>query len=199
MSDDLYKKILQNKLIDDSIYKQDDKPDGFLNTGVIILNLAFSGKIDCAVPIGKISVMSAHSMLGKSIIGMSLVRDAQKKGIFAVVIDGEYAWDWSLAKNIGIDCNEDKLLVVQNNQLEEVQAKIMSISEGLDKAERKKIFYMFDSWGSLVTFDGVKKSADPESKKDMTEVLKKNKFANMILHTQSTFYITNNVYDNVGG
>jgi hypothetical protein len=58
---------------------------------------------------------------------------------------------------------------------------------------------MFDSWGSLVTYEGVKKASDPEAKKDMNLSLKKNNLANMILNTRATFYICNGVYDNVGG
>jgi RecA/RadA recombinase len=200
MFNDVYKKVLQNKMISDDIYKVDDPQAGFISTGVIILNLALSGKIDAAVPIGKITVNSAHSMLGKSIIGMSLIKDAQKKDIFCVVLDAEYAWDFDLAKNIGIDCSEDKLLVIQNNQIEDVQAKIVSISEGLTKEESLKIFYMFDSWGALVTHEAVKKSTDPDSKKDMgIDAVKKNKLANMMMNSRSTFYVANGVYDNIGG
>lgn len=193
-------KILSNKaFIDDDVLGRQTGPQEFVGAGVIIFNLANSGTIDGAFPVGKISVYAADSMLGKSILGMAGIRDAQRKGMFPVVIDAEYQWNWDLAAKIGIDCAEDKILVYQNNYIEQVQSKIVSLTDGLTKKERNNIFLMLDSWGALVTSESVTKAKDPNAKKDMTVVLKKNNLANMLLNTQATCYVINAVYDNVGG
>jgi hypothetical protein len=75
----------------------------------------------------------------------------------------------------------------------------MKIVSNVPKEDRHKIFFMFDSWGSLVTYEGVKKASDPDAKKDLNLNLKKNNLANMILSTRATFYICNGVMDNIGG
>jgi RecA/RadA recombinase len=199
-SNDIYKLILKDKSIfDGDILNNDEPPKGYLNTGIIGLNCAMSGKINGGIPLGHITMFAAHSTLGKTIIGMAAIRDAQIKGIYCVVLDAEFQWDWSLAEKMGIVKDQTKITVIQNNQIEEIQAKIIKIVSNVEKPDRHKIFFMFDSWGSLVTYEGVKKASDPDAKKDMNLTLKKNNLANMILSTRATFYICNGVYDNVGG
>ncbi len=200
MANDIYKRLMHNKIItEDELYGDDQPPTDFLSSGIVSLNCACSGKIDGAIAVGKITLFSAHSMLGKTIIGMLALRDAQRKGYYCVVLDAEYQWDWKLAAKIGIDPNPEKIIVIPNNQLEEVQEKVMKIVGHVSIDERKNIVFMLDSWGSLVTYEGVKKAGESDSKKDMQAVQKKNNFANMILTTRATWYITNGVYDNVGG
>lgn len=200
MSNEIYNKLIKNKsLTDAELFGVDEPPTEFLSSGIITLNCGCCGKIDAGFALGKITLFSAHSMLGKTIIGMVAIRDAQKKGVFCVVLDAEYQWDWSLAIKIGIDPDPKKIVVYPNNQIEEVQAKIMQITADLTKEEKKKIYFMLDSWGSLVGHEGVAKAQDPDAKKDFVLTQKKNNLANMILHTQCGFYITNGVYDNVGG
>jgi hypothetical protein len=197
---DIYNKLIKNEALTDAeLYGTDEPPVEFLSSGIITLNCGCCGKIDKGFALGKITLFSAHSMLGKTIIGMVALRDAQRKGIFCVVLDAEYQWDWNLAIKIGIDPDPKKIVVYPNNQIEDVQAKIMQITAVLTKEEKKKIYFMLDSWGSLVGHEGVTKAQDPDSKKDFVLTQKKNNLANMILHTQCGFYITNGVYDNVGG
>lgn len=195
----IYEKLLKDKLITEDTLTKDEAPAEIISTNVLVLNLGFSGKITGALPVGKMMMFSAPSQLGKTLVAMSLMRDAQRKGIFCVYFDCEFQWDWELAKRMGIDCSEQALLVVQNNSIEEVQSKIMQYSKALDKSERQNVFYVIDSWGSLVTYESVKKAEDPKASKDMGIVIKKNNLANMMMNTRSTFFIINNVYDNVGG
>ena len=196
----IYKKLRKSEIIVDSdLFTKDEPPTQFLNTGIISMNCACSGRIDGGFAVGKLTVFSADSMLGKTIIGMCAIRHAQKLGLFCVVLDAEYQWDWKIAASIGIDPSQEKIIVIPNNQIEEVQEKIMQITGGLTHEERGKLCFMLDSWGALVNYEGVKKAGDAESKKDFTLTQKKNNLANMILHTRSTFYVTNGVYDNVGG
>lgn len=199
---DVYKKIQSYKdkvLLEEELFTKDEPPTMFFSSGIISLNCACSGKVDGAFANGKINVFSADSMLGKTIIGMAAVRDAQQKGIFCIILDAEYQWNWSLAMKIGIDPSPDKISVIPNNQIEEIQEKIMQITQPLTKEEKSKLFFVLDSWGSLVSYEGVKKAADADSKKDFMLTQKKNVLANMMLHTCCTFYVCNGVYANVGG
>lgn len=201
MAMSLYSRLLKEKVIvpEEDLFDTSAPPTEFLSSGVVTMNCACSGRYDGAFGIGTITLFSAHSMLGKTIVGMVAIRDAQSRGMFVVVLDAEYQWNWDLAKKIGIDPDPEKIIVIPNNQLEEVQEKIMQIAGTLTREERNKVFFMLDSWGSLVTFEGVNKAQDAESKKDFQITQKKNNFANMILNTRCTFYICNGVYDNVGG
>ncbi len=194
----IYKKLLKDKMITDNVIFEKEEQQ-FLSSGIIKLNVAMSGKIDGMVPCGKITLNSAHSMLGKTLIGLNLVADSQKKDFFPVVLDTEYAWDKELAIKFGIDVSPERLYVYQENRIEKVQEKIMSIVEGMPIEDRKKVFFMFDSWGSLVTNEDVVKSQDADSKRGMTETLKKNRMALMMTNSRATFYVINHVYQNVGG
>jgi len=49
---------------------EDEKTDGL-----------HTGRVDGGIPIGKISMISAPSMLGKSFVAMGLVKNAQRAGI----------------------------------------------------------------------------------------------------------------------
>lgn len=176
-----------------------DDPVEFLSTNVISLNLLFSGRVHGGIPKGKMSMISAPSMLGKSFVAMGLVKNAQKEGMQVVVIDTERSFSFELAKGLKIDTSPEKLVVLQENSIEEVKSIILHISEEIPKAERKNVLYVIDSWGSLVTSKAISDGLKGNDVVDMTQAQKKNTLANIILNTQSTFFIVNHVYDNVGG
>jgi hypothetical protein len=184
---------------DDNILKKDTAPTGFISTGVILANLAYSGRVDGGVQIGKMWEFAAPSKLGKTLMGLSIMKHAQDMGMFCVALDAEFVWDWKLAESFGISFDDDKLYVYQSNQIEEIQAKVMKIVNGLSLEDRRKIYFMFDSWGALISEKGLEKSQSEEGKSDRTESVKKNRLANFMMNTRSTFYIANSVYANISG
>ena len=134
-------------------------PDTWINTGNFTLNKLISGRFDGGVPLGKVTVFAGESGAGKSFIcSGNLVREAQKQGIFVVLIDTENALDEAWLKALDVDTSEDKLLKLNVAMIDDV-AKIISDfmtdykKEYADKAEedRPKILFVIDSLGMLLT------------------------------------------------
>ena len=199
MKNEIYKKILKDK---DCIgtYLKTGTEIKTLSTGVVSMNLLFSGKIDGGIPIGKVSQMAAPSTLGKSFIGLSCLKNAQKKGFTCIVIDTEFAFDFEFAEAIGIATDKESLIVIQNNRIEQVQKMVMNIFDDLEtKEEKENVFILVDSFGGLVTSKSVDDAGSGKDVTDMTEAKKKNKFAKLMMGTHGTFFIVNHVYDNIGG
>jgi len=200
----LYDIIIKDKETKDSpplssyLFTEDEKIE-FLSTNVISLNLLFSGRVDGGIPKGRISMISAPSMLGKSFIAYGLVKNAQKKGMQVCIIDTERAFSFQFAQAIGIDISPDKLVVLQENGIEEVSGMIMTICNEIPKNERKDVLFIIDSWGSLVTSKTLNNALVGNDAADFTIPKKKNNLANIILNTKATYFIANHVYDNVGG
>jgi RecA/RadA recombinase len=180
------------------LFKEDEKVE-FLSTNVITLNLLFSGRVDGGIPQGRISMISAPSMLGKSFIAYGLVKNAQKKGMQVCIIDTERAFSFHFAEAIGIDISPQKLVVLQENGIEEVSGIIMTICNEVPKDERKNILFVLDSFGSLVTSKTLDNALVGNDAADFTIPKKKNNLSNIMLNTKATFFIVNHVYDNVGG
>jgi len=200
----IYDIVIKDKETKDSpslssyLFTEDEKVD-FISTNVITLNLLFSGRVQGGIPVGRISMISAPSMLGKSFIAYGLVKNAQRKGMQVCIIDTERAFNFQFAKTIGIDISEEKLVVLQDNGIEEVAGIITTICKEIPKDERKNIFFVIDSWGALVTSKTLENAYEGNDKADMTIPKKKNNLANIILNQKATFFIVNHVYDNTGG
>jgi len=200
----LYEIVLKDKETKDSpplssyLFTEDEKVE-FLSTNVIALNLLFSGKVDGGIPKGRISMISAPSMLGKSFIAYGLVKNAQKHGMQVCIVDTERAFSFQFAQAIGIDISPEKLVVLQENGIEEVSGIIMTICQEIPKEERKNILIVLDSWGSLVTSKTLENALEGNDAADFTIPKKKNNLANILLNTRATYFVANHVYDNVGG
>jgi RecA/RadA recombinase len=136
-------------------------------------------------------------MLGKSFIAYGLVKSAQKKGMQVVIIDTERAFSFQFAQAIGIDISPEKLVVLQENSIEEVSGIIMTICDSVPKTERKNLFFVVDSWGALVTSKTLENALEGNDAADFTIPKKKNNLANIILNTKSTFFVVNHIYDSM--
>jgi RecA/RadA recombinase len=161
----------------------------------------FSGKTDGGIPMRKISMFSAPSALGKSIVGLSLIRNFQKnhpKGL-AVLFDIEKSFDFETAKKFRIDISQEKLLVIRMNKIEDIEHELMTMTEGLLPEEQANLFFVIDSWAGLLTSKTINDSIEGKDVLDMTEPKKKNRLAKILLNINSTFFVINGVYDNIGG
>ena len=211
MIKDLYKQIIADKGTQKkdtvnnplSMYlaNREDKDYGFYSTGVIPLNLLFSGRFDRAIPIGKVSMISADSMMGKSIISLSIVKNAQKdnKDLITIIMDTERSFDFEVAEKMGIDTSPEKFIVFQENSLEEVKNIILKTVQLIPREERRNVLIIFDSWGTLVSSKTIDDGLAGKDVSDMTSSKKKNDLANILLNTQCTVFVINHVYANTGG
>ena len=132
-------------------------PDTWVSTGNFALNYRISGDFFKGIPLGKVTCLAGVSGSGKSFIAAgSLVREAQKQGIFVVLLDSENALDEKWLQAVGVDTGEDKLLRIGVSMVDEV-ARILSdfvkdykADYGhLDKEERPKVLFVVDSLGML--------------------------------------------------
>lgn len=176
-----------------------DNTQEFISTNVISINLLLSGIVNGGIPIGKISMISAPSMLGKTYVGMAAIRNAQQKNMQVIIIDAERAFNLDSAISLGIDVSPDKLFIFQDNSIENVKTFILNIFDGMTKEERKNVFVVIDSWSSLVTSKTIDDAISGKDVMDMTDPKKKNVLATVILNTKATWFIINHVYNNIGG
>ena len=101
-------------------------PDTWISTGNYTLNKLLSGDFNKGIPLGKVTVFAGESGAGKSFIcSGNLVREAQKQGIFCVLIDSENALDEKWLQALDVDTSENALLKLNVAMIDDV-AKIIN-------------------------------------------------------------------------
>ncbi len=184
------KKIMQ--------FKSDVKEPEYISTGLISTNLLFSGKVKGGVRKGRMSMMAAPPQLGKSLIGLQTMANAQKKGMHCIYIDAERAYRPSLAASFGIDV--DNLVILDTQNIIEIKHVLGQMIDSIPPEERENVFVFFDSWGPLVTTNNLDKATAGKDTQDMGATAKwKNELANIMLASHFTCFVINHVYDNIGG
>jgi len=195
---DIYKSLANDKDIGLDLVDENEELD-FISTGVINLNIAYSGRVFGGIPMGKVSQMASLSSLGKSFVGMAIIKNAQKKGCFCMYLDTENAFDYNFAKNCGIDLAPEKFIALSNNNIFDVQKTIMKAVKGVPKEERKNVFIFLDSFANLQTPQTLKKAEEGNETKDMSITQLKNALSRVLSNTKATIFVANHLYQNVGG
>lgn len=134
-------------------------PDTWISTGNLALNYRISGYFDKGIPLGKVTMFAGESGSGKSfIVSGNIIREAQKQGIFVVLIDSENALDSGWLRDLGVDTSEDKLLKMNMGMIGDVAKFTYEFIEGYRKDyedvprdERPKVLFVIDSIGMLNT------------------------------------------------
>ena len=86
-------------------------PTDWVSTGNYALNYLVSGDFNRGIPLGKVTVFAGESGSGKSYFcAGNIVKEAQKQGIFVVLIDSENALDETWLTALDVDTDEKKLL-----------------------------------------------------------------------------------------
>lgn len=134
-------------------------PDTWISSGNYAVNYMMSSDFNKGFPLGKFSVVAGESGSGKSyLVSGNAIKDAQRQGIFVVLIDTENALDESWLHALGVDTSEDKLLKISAAMIDDV-AKIISdfVSSyksdysSLPREDRPKVLFVIDSLGMLMT------------------------------------------------
>ena len=150
-------------------------PTTWISTGNYALNYAISGDFYKGVPLGKVTMFAGQSGSGKSFIcSGNLIRNAQKQGIYVVLIDTENALDEAWLRPLGVDTSEDKLLKLNMAMVDDV-AKIIAdfmkdykMRYGSETPEsRPKVLFVIDSLGMLLTNVDVNQFESGDLKGDM--------------------------------
>ena len=134
-------------------------PTDWISTGNHALNYLISGDFYKGIPLGKVTVFAGESGSGKSYIcSGNIIREAQKQGIFVILIDSENALDEAWLKAIDVDTSEDKLLRLGMSMIDDVAKTISNFVKEYrtdygdkDPADRPKVLFVLDSLGMMLT------------------------------------------------
>jgi len=107
---------------------------GNVPTGNYALNKVISGDFNKGIPIGMITQFHGESSTAKTVFATHILKEAQVKGYYTMLIDSENAYNPEFAKHLGID--PEKLIYAAPQTLEDcfqtIQEAILEIRE-LDK------------------------------------------------------------------
>jgi RecA/RadA recombinase len=130
-------------------------PTDWVSTGNYALNYLISGDFNRGIPLGKVTVFAGESGSGKSYIcAGNIIKNAQQKDIFVVLIDSENALDEDWLKALGVDTSDSKLLKLSMAMIDDVAKTIstfMGDYKSLPAEERPKVLFVIDSLGMLLT------------------------------------------------
>jgi recombination protein RecA len=146
-------------------------PTDWISTGNYALNYLISGDFNRGIPMGKVTVFAGESGAGKSFIcSGNLVANAQKQGIFPILIDTENALDEAWLHALGVDTTEDKLLKLNMAMIDDVAKMISEFVKEyrtIPEADRPKVLFVLDSLGMLLTPTDVNQFNAGDMKGDM--------------------------------
>jgi RecA/RadA recombinase len=115
--------------------------------------------------------ISSHNSGKSYICSGNIVKNAQKKGIFVVLMDTENALDEAWLQRLGVDTSESKLLKLNLSMIDDAAKTISvfmkdykAIPEGQDKP---KVLFVIDSLGMMLTPTDVDQFDKGEMKGDM--------------------------------
>ncbi len=146
-------------------------PTDWVSTGNYALNYLISGSFFKGIPLGKVTVFAGDSGAGKSYIcSGNIIKYAQEKGIFPILIDSENALDESWMKALGVDTSPEKLLKLSLCMIDDVAKTIsefMKEYKAIPEADRPKVLFVVDSLGMLLTPTDVNQFEAGDMKGDM--------------------------------
>jgi RecA/RadA recombinase len=97
---------------------------------------------------------SSHNSGKSYVCSGNLVKDAQRQGIFVVIIDSENALDETWLHNLGVDTSPEKLLKLNMAMIDDVAKTISEFVKDyrdVPEDERPKVLFVIDSLGMLMT------------------------------------------------
>ena len=146
-------------------------PTDWVSTGNYALNYLVSGDFNRGIPLGKVTVFAGESGSGKSYFcAGNIVKEAQKQGIFVVLIDSENALDETWLTALDVDTDEKNLLKLNMSMIDDV-AKTVSTFMGdyreMPEEDRPKVLFVIDSLGMLLTPTDVDQFGKGDLKGDM--------------------------------
>jgi len=146
-------------------------PTDWVSTGNYALNYLVSGDFYKGVPLGKVTVFAGESGSGKSYFcSGNIVKEAQKQGIFVVLVDSENALDELWLQRLDVDTSEDKLLKLNMAMIDDVAktvSEFMKDYKDMSDEDRPKVLFVVDSLGMLLTPTDVDQFGKGDLKGDM--------------------------------
>lgn len=172
-------------------------PKIFLDTGCYALNYLAGGRFEGGVALeGKTTMFAGDSGSGKSyIVSANLIKDAQKRGIFPILLDTENALDESWLSKLGVDVSEGALSKYVVSTVDDCAQFIGEVIENwrevnlpLPAADRARMLIVVDSVGMLITPNQERQFMEGDQKGDLG--LKAKQVSNMLRVIQAKIAAT---------
>jgi len=132
-------------------------PD-WISTGNCALNAIISGRMDAGIPVSRTTAFSGLNGTGKSFLDANLIKNAQEKGYFCVLLDTENSLGEGFMEKIGVDLDEDKFMAVSVYSVEDAMSFVSDLFKNTDKEDKIGIF--IDSLSNLEMENDIKKNAE---------------------------------------
>ncbi len=151
-------------------------PTTWLNTGCYALNYLICDRFDGGIPLeGKFTMFAGDSGSGKSYIASAnLIKDAQAKGVFPILVDTENALDESWLQALDVDTDPSKMMKVSGATIDDVSQMLGMVidlykteNDAKPYAERAKVLIIIDSLGMLITPNQERQFMEGDQKGDM--------------------------------
>lgn len=158
-------------------------PKTWISSGNYALNYLISGDFESGIPLGKVTIVAGEPGSGKSYIASAnVIKNAQDKGIFCILIDSEHALDSDWLEALGVDVSEEKLLKFNVAMIDDVAKLLSDFMKGykadnaeIEPQDRAKVLFVIDSLGMLLTPTDVAQFEKGEMKGDMGRTAKQLK------------------------
>jgi recombination protein RecA len=144
-------------------------PKIWIDSGSKILNYLISGSFNKGFPLGKVSILAGEPSAGKSLLSANVIRNAQKMGVYVILIDSENALDEEWIKAFDVDTSEDAIMKLNMAMVNDVAKTIFTFVEEyktIPVAERPPILFVIDSLGMLLVEAQVNQFAAGDLKGD---------------------------------
>jgi RecA/RadA recombinase len=174
--------------------------DTWYDTGCYALNAIISGSCrDGGVPKGRLIGFSGPSQSGKSYIINKILANAQKRGVYPVIFDTEFAIDDGCTTGVGLDPTRTKYVPVYT--VEQCRNQVVSFLDSIvAKGMQGRFIISIDSLGNLASQKEVDDAAKDKSASDMGTRAKGMKSMMRILTYKAgisgtTILFSNHTYD----
>ena len=112
MKTDVFKRLKSAGLLSEQV------PDlGFVGTGSYALNKIISGSYTKGIPVGMITQFMGEASTAKTVFGTHILKEAQSKDYYSMMVDSENAYNPDFASHLGID--PSKLIYAAPETLED--------------------------------------------------------------------------------
>ena len=106
-----------NRLKNAGLLSEQNPDMGFVSTGSYALNKVISGDYTKGVPIGMITQFHGEASTAKTVFATHILKEAQEKGYYTMLVDSENAYNPVFARSLGID--PEKLIYAAPETLED--------------------------------------------------------------------------------
>tara|TARA_R110000796_G_scaffold212706_3_gene328847 strand:+ start:732 stop:1742 length:1011 start_codon:yes stop_codon:yes gene_type:complete len=126
MNNEVIKRLKNAGLLSDH-----DHDLGFVSTGSYALNKIISGDYMKGIPIGMITQFHGEASTAKTVFATHILKEAQSKGFYSMLVDSENAYNPTFARQLGVD--PERLIYSTAETLEDsfqvMEDTILSIRE----------------------------------------------------------------------